>query len=429
MDSKRYIKKCLCASLIASAALACSLPGLAAAAVWKPFAAASPWNVPAVQKGGFSTSNPYASQFTSYMSTLEISGIAPNGAYAKPIFFAQPGDPQYVWTNINGWGKGDIRYQGEPIPMPAGAHEATGSDGHLTIVTADRHYAYDMWRANVATMSAAVIVRFDLTGEGVPSIRTGSTSARASGAPVIPTTIRGEEAVNGIDHALGLTIPRASSSYVYPATHTDGSLGPDAIQYGMLFVLRPDYPVPAGATLGERNIIQALKTYGAYVVDQGSSMGLDADSTHPELWQRAGMYGRSSMPIRATDWRVVNVGTPPTPAAAPSPPPTGPGTTCSRNRQRKGLCTPVKAAATNAPATDSGASAVVKGKVRAASAETRRARVQIRTGKGWKTIGTAEIRHDGTFKLHLPKRKGRRKVLMRVVVPGVGKSRTLKVRL
>jgi hypothetical protein len=426
VDSKRHVLKCFFTSVLLSGVFSCLLAGPAAAAVWRPFAPTSPWNVPAAQKGGFTASNPYASQFTSYMSTLEISGIAPDGAYAKPIFFAQPDDPQYVWTNLNGWGKGDIHYQGEPIPMPSGAHEAAGSDGHLTIVTADRHYAYDMWRANVATRSAAVIVRFDLTGEGVPAIRTANTSARGSGAPVIPTTIRGEEAVNGIDHALGLTIPRASSSYMYPATHTDGSLGPDAVQYGMLFVLRANYPVPSGASLGERNIIKALKTYGAYVVDQGSTMGLDADSTQADLWKQAGMYGKSSMPIRAGDWRLVNVGTAPAPAPEPAPQPSlAPATKCTKKRQRKGLCTLVKAAARKV---ESGRH-VLRGNVASAVGKPRRARVQIKTRKGWKTIGTARIRADGTFRLHLPRRKGHRKVRLRAIVPGVGKSRTIRVRL
>src|SRR2546426_153879 len=223
MDSTLHALKRLFASALVSAVLACLLPASASAAVWKPFSPTSPWNVPAAQKGGFTTSNPYASQFTSYRSTLEISGIPEGGvngtAYAKPIFFAQPGDPQYAWRSVNTWVKGDIHYGGEPIPLPAGAMQASGSDGHLTIVTADRHYAYDMWRADVATKSAACIVRLDLTGEGVPSVRTNNTSARASGAPIIPTTIRAGEAVNGIDHVLGLTIPRASSTYVYPATH------------------------------------------------------------------------------------------------------------------------------------------------------------------------------------------------------------------
>jgi hypothetical protein len=276
--------------------------------VWQPFQDSSPWNVPANQKGYPIPDNPYASQFTSYSSQLGISGIPGGGAsdtaFAKPIFFAKPGDPEYVWSNLNGWGKGDIRYQGEPIPLPDGAMQASGSDGHLTIVTADRRYAYDMWRADVATKSAACIVRFDLAGEGVPGTRTDATSARASGAPVIPSTIRAEEALYGIRHALGITVPSVSSDYIYPATHSDGNLGPDAIKYGMLFVLRPDYPVPADAGVGERNIIQALKTYGAYVVDQGASMELDADSTHPRQWDLTGLNAYS-LNIRPEDFRLI----------------------------------------------------------------------------------------------------------------------------
>jgi hypothetical protein len=275
---------------------------------WLPFGDDSPWNVAANQKGRLTPDNPYASQFTSYSNRLGISGIPGGGvndtAFAKPIFLAEPGDPQYVWSNLNGWGKGDIRYQGEPIPLPDGAVEASGSDGHLTIVTADRRYAYDMWRADVATKSAAVIVRFDLAGEGVPAVRTDATSARASGAPVIPSTIRAEEALYGIRHAIGITVPSASSDYIYPATHSDGDLGPDAIKYGMLFVLRPDYRVPADAGAGERNIVTALKSYGAYVVDQGASMELDADSTHSELWALTGLKSYT-LDIRPEDFRLV----------------------------------------------------------------------------------------------------------------------------
>ena len=38
----------------------------------------------------------------------------------------------------------------------------------------------------------------------------------------------------------------------------------------MLFVLRPDYVPPPGSSIGVRNVVQALKTFGAYVVDQGA---------------------------------------------------------------------------------------------------------------------------------------------------------------
>jgi len=71
----------------------------------------------------------------------------------------------------------------------------------------------------------------------------------------------------------------------------------------------------------------------------------------------------------------------------------------------------------------------VQGEVAPAAAQSRRAHVQIRTRKGWKTIGSARIQADGSFKLHLPRRKGHRKVSLRVIVRGLGKSRTLRVRL
>jgi hypothetical protein len=151
-----------------------------------------------------------------------------------------------------------------------------------------------------------VIAEWDLTGSGVAG--PSNNSARGSGAPVIPSTLRAEEALHGINHALGITVPNVSSDYVYPpASHSDGHLGPNDIKYGMLFVLRSDYPVPAGAGVGERNVIQALKTYGAYVVDQGASLELDADSNEPGLWAESGLK-TSTLDIHADDFRYVPTG-------------------------------------------------------------------------------------------------------------------------
>jgi hypothetical protein len=401
-----------------------------AGAAWRAFAPTSPWNIPASQKGGIAPSNPFASQFTSYSSTLEISGIAPDNEWGKPIFFAKPGDPEYVWTDENGWAEGDIRYQGEPIPMPAGAQEATGSDGHLTIVTADRRYSYDMWRANASQRTAATIVRFDLAGAGVPADRNNNTSARGSGAPVIPTTVRAEEAVTGIDHALGLTVPSVAADYLFPATHTDGELGSDAVKYGMLFVLRPDFPVTG--SLGERNIIAALKTYGAYVVDQGSSMGLDADSTHAELWAQAGMLGEASMPIRASDWRLVNVG-----STAAAKPPAAPKRRVVLRAARRSVRI--------------GGKVRLRGEVRGAFPAGAHVRLMVRAGHGWHRLRRKPIDAAGTFATsprlvrkasaarrhgaarltlkHVRLARGVRVLRIRAVVKGVGRSKVVRVRV
>jgi hypothetical protein len=414
MDSSGHSRRMLAVLLLVAGMVAA--PGAApaqAAGAWRAFSPASPWNVPAAQKGAISGSNPISSQLTSYTTALEISGVAPDDRWGKPIFFARAGDPEHRWTDRNGWAKGDIRYQGEPIPMPAGAHQATGSDGHLTIVTPDRRYAYDMWRADVESRTAETIVRFDLRGDGVPAERHDNTSARGSGAPVIPTTVRAEEAVSGIDHALGLTVPRAAADYLFPATHSDGQLGPGAVNYGMLFVLRPDFPVPAGASLGERNIIAALKTYGAYVVDQGASMGIDADSTHPELWAQAGMLGDASMPIRASDWRLVNVGA--TGAAEPSPP----------NRAQVVL----RAARRSVRA---GARLRLRGRVEGAFPAGARAGFMVKSGRRWSRLRERPVDAAGTFvsTLRLAGRaQGARVLRVRARVRGVGTSNLVRVRV
>jgi hypothetical protein len=395
-------------ALFAAAAVAISSAAPAhASGAWRPFAPSSPWNVPAAQKGGIAAQNPFASQFTSYSSSLEISGVAPDNKWGKPIFFAKPGDPEYRWDDQNGWAKGDIRYRGEPIPMPAGAHEATGSDGHLTIVTADRRYEYDMWRADVSRRTAETIVRFDLTGSGVPDDRHDNTSARGSGTPLIPTTIRAEEALTGIDHALGLTVPSVAGDYVLPATHSDGDLGSGAVQYGMLFVLRPDFPVSAGVGIGERNIIAALKTYGAYVVDQGASMGIDADSTHADLWSKAGMRGDASMPIRSSDWRLVNVGG----ANAQGP---------AKHKRRVVL-------RVRRHSVRAGGKVRLRGKVRGAFSAKAHVRLLVRSNGRWRVLRRKPLEAEGTFAASVRPRHRHRVLRIRAVVKGVGRSNVVRV--
>ena len=85
---------------------------------------------------------------------------------------------------------------------------------------------------------------WDLTGNGLADCCNNATG-RGSGTPLVTTTLTAEEALHGFQHALGITVPRVSRDYIYPpAVKSDGSLRLRGIKYGMLFVLRPDYPVP-----------------------------------------------------------------------------------------------------------------------------------------------------------------------------------------
>jgi hypothetical protein len=447
---RRLCRALACTALAATAALVAAPP---APAAFRAFSDASLWNVPAASKGPIDPGNQFVSQFTSYSSRLAIAGIPPNTTYAKPVYFATAGDPTRAGHDVNGWPMGDIKYDGGPIPVPAGMMAAPGSDGHVTIVSADRRKAWDMWRCkqsngapcdepNVLASGyrAEIIAQWDLGGSGVPSVSTNNTSARGSGTPILPTSLRAEEALGGINHALGLTVPQVSSQYIYPvATHSDGSLDTSAVKYGMLFVLRSDYPVPANASVGVRNVIAALKTYGAYVVDQGASFQLDADSTRPDLWLQAGVSEGSLGAITPYDMRSVGLGGGPTPAPTPTPTPGSGSTTggkpCTKQRQKHNLCTVVSISSASAPtagAAGSSAPVIVEGSVPAKDAGgSHRANIQVKGSKGWRTVATTRVRVDGSFRLKLPAkvRRGHRRIRVRIVVPGVGVSREMVIRL
>ena len=143
-------------------------------------------------------------------------------------------------------------------------------------------------------------------------------------------------------------------------------------------MLRANYRVPAGAGVGVRNLIRALKVYGAYVVDQGASMELDADSSHADQWNEAGL-AKKSLPLTASDWRLVNVG------SAPD----APARTCSR---RTG-CKPVTLKAASR-SIRKGARFKLKGRI-ASTARNHgsHALVQVKRSRHWRTVHRTPIKH------------------------------------
>ena len=112
----------------------------------------------------------------------------------------------------------------------------------------------------------------------------GFTSADAAGLPILPGLVRYDEAVEkgAIPHALRFTLKKTRRAYMPPASHwvsdeTDEDLPP----MGMRVRLKADYDI-SGFSPEARAILQALKTYGMILADNGSDNVLSG--THDPRW-------------------------------------------------------------------------------------------------------------------------------------------------
>src|SRR5690348_10009898 len=102
--------------------------------------------------------------------------------------------------------------------------------------------------------------------------RAGWTSADAAGLPIFPGLARWDEASRGlIDHALRFTAPETRRAYVYPARHyASSSSDPSLPPMGLRVRLKASVNI-SGFPRQARIVLQALKTYGMILADNGSN--------------------------------------------------------------------------------------------------------------------------------------------------------------
>jgi hypothetical protein len=100
----------------------------------------------------------------------------------------------------------------------------------------------------------------------------GWTSADAAGLPIFPGLARYDEVSRGvIDHALRFTVEHTRRAYVYPARHyASSSDDPSLPPMGLRVRLKASVDI-SGFPRQARIVLQALKTYGMIVADNGSN--------------------------------------------------------------------------------------------------------------------------------------------------------------
>jgi hypothetical protein len=160
-----------------------------------------------------------------------------------------------------------------PIPPDAPVEGGPGADGdrHVLVVQAGSCRLYELfdahregggWRAG----SGAV---WDLRANRLRPA--GWTSADAAGLPILAGLVRYEEVARGrVDHAIRVTVDRSQAAYLWPARHHAGQAGASLPPMGLRLRLKAGVDI-GGFPTQARVILQAMRTHGLVVADNGSS--------------------------------------------------------------------------------------------------------------------------------------------------------------
>ena len=170
-----------------------------------------------------------------------------------------------------------------PVPMDAPIEgmrddgRKFGGDRHVIVIDRDTNRLYEMGRAfprDDISWRADVGAIFHLDSDNVrPTAKPGWTSADAAGLPIFPGLARYDEVAAGaILHALRFTVAHSRRAYVKPANHwASDNDDPDLPPMGMRVRLKASYQIPDSFSHDTKVILQALKTYGMFVADNGSN--------------------------------------------------------------------------------------------------------------------------------------------------------------
>jgi hypothetical protein len=160
-----------------------------------------------------------------------------------------------------------------PYPIPARAPIEGGSDRHVVVLQQGTCRVYELYGARRSGRGWAADsgATWDLRSNRLR--HDGWTSADAAGLPILPGLARAGEVAAGrrrITHALRVTVRRTQNAHVSPARHHASSdSDPDLPPMGLRLRLKATYDL-SPFTGQARVILQALKTYGLIVADNGT---------------------------------------------------------------------------------------------------------------------------------------------------------------
>lgn len=192
-----------------------------------------------------------------------------------------------------------------PLDVPVEGGSCGTGDRHVVVVQEGTCLLYELYNAAQQPdggWQAYSGARFDLTSN---DLRTKEwTSADASGMAILPGLVRYEEIAAGvIPHALRFTASTTQEAYVWPARHQAGASTDVGVPpMGQRFRLKAGVDVSAFSPVN-RIILQALKTYGMFLADNGSDWFLSG--VPDDRWDNDDLHKLQEL-IHGSDFEAVD---------------------------------------------------------------------------------------------------------------------------
>ncbi len=193
-----------------------------------------------------------------------------------------------------------------PYPIPVNPKIEAGSDAHMLIVDNANCKLYETFAtagSSAGGWSAANGAVFDLNSDALRP--DGWTSADAAGLPIAAGLVRYDEVQAGaVNHAVRFTVPVTSQGYIHPATHQAGGTTPNAPPMGLRLRLKASYDI-SGFHGNSLVILTALKKYGMFLADNGSSFYISGETD--TRWNDTDLNQLKTVPASA--FEAVSTGT------------------------------------------------------------------------------------------------------------------------
>ncbi len=196
-----------------------------------------------------------------------------NGAPIGIPYIVVPANQPYVPVSFNYAGESDP----SPYPIPSNAPIEGGSqssgDRHVIVIDSGTCRLYEMYAAYPQSNGSWKAGSGAVWSLNSDALRPSSwTSADAAGLPILPGLVRYDEIASGaINHALRFTVNSTQKAYLWPARHyASSSTNPNLPPMGLRLRLKADVNISSFSRTNQI-ILTALKRYGMFVADNGSS--------------------------------------------------------------------------------------------------------------------------------------------------------------